>query len=379
MDEQDTKGNELKGLEAEIDSAIDTLFVERGGEKEKAPFAAVATAPDEPVKAPDEGLQSLAQKTESEALSMERKPPSGATDGPTRNLENLQTHLLSLEWEISPDLIDKIISELGFLKEANRNNRAIFEVVDIMRKVAHLLADDEGNITPENVRFLLEAKDGIKLLCDELKDKEDYKNLVLSGILARYQLLQDQGKEAVEGRDDAGGERDFEHIAKDLRELSHQLQDEIRQLGALTQTLQGRPDHSAPSEMVRTVLVESCGRVFAIEKDRVVRSVRIPYRVVRTIWRNREIRIRGVRLPLINLFRLFRLKGRVEAKDKVVVLVKKGERTLAILVDRLLQKKKIPTRSIREEKRLAYIRGVVPVGQGRNIHFLDTDRMMVEL
>jgi len=47
-------------------------------------------------------------------------------------------------------------------------------------------------------------------------------------------------------------------------------------------------------------------------------------------------------------------------------------------VDRLLQKKEIALKRIREGKGLPYIRGVVPTGQGRNIYFLDTDRMMVE-
>lgn len=378
MEEQDPKGKELKGLERDIDHAIDSLFVEKGAGKEKAPPATAPKAADGPVAPPEVELESAGQEVQSEQPSRGRKSPSGATDASMRNLENLETHLLSLEWEITPDFIDKIISELGFLKEAFRDNRAVLQVVDIMAEVAHSLADDQGNITPENLRFLLEAKDGIKLFCDELKDKEDYKKLVLSGILARYRLMEDHGRGRAEGRDDSGRGRDFERITQDLRKLSHKLQSEIRQLGSITQRLQRRRDHLPPTAMVETVLVESCGRVFAIERKGVVRSLQIPSRMVRTVWRDREIRIRGARLPLINLFRLFRFRGRVEAKDKVVVLVKKGDRTLAILVDRLLQKKEIASKRIREGKGLPYIRGVVPTGQGRNIYFLDTDRMMVE-
>ncbi len=125
-------------------------------------------------------------------------------------------------------------------------------------------------------------------------------------------------------------------------------------------------------------MVESAGSLFAIEKEIVIGSVHLPYRTAKTIWRDREIRFRGTRLPLINLFRLLRLKGRVEPKDKKVVLVKKAGKTLAILVDRLSKTKEIPSKSIREGGQVAYIRGIAPIGRGRNLYLLDTDRMAVE-
>ena len=37
MKDQDSKGGDLKGLESEIDNAIDSLFVEKGGGKTKKP------------------------------------------------------------------------------------------------------------------------------------------------------------------------------------------------------------------------------------------------------------------------------------------------------------------------------------------------------
>ncbi len=356
-----------EGLEKDIDHAIDSLFVEKGVEAEKAPSAAMGMASTEPVKSPEVKPGPRVQESVSQR-----------TDSPTRNLENLETHLLSLEWEISRDVIGKVISELGFVREAYRNNRAIFQVVEIMDRVAHSLIDDEGNITPESLRFLLEAKDGIKLLRDELKDKEDCKNMILSGILARYQLMQSQGETPDREDHNSARERDFATLARDLRKLSRQLQVEIRQLGAITKELQPRRELLPASEMVETVLVESSGRVFAIEKDLVLRSVKIPFTMVRTIWKDREIRIRGTRLPLINVFRLFRLKGRVEPNEKTVVMIKKGGRTLAVLVDRLLQGKGIPAQHVREQKSVAYVRGVASMGRGRNVYFLDIDRMMVE-
>jgi len=365
-------------LEKDIDDAIDSLFVEKGVGEEKAPSGAMGMASTEPVESAEVKPEPRVQDPRREKPSPVQESVSQRTDSPTRNLENLETHLLSLEWEISRDVIGRVISELGFVKEAYRNNRAIFQVVEIMDRVAHSLIDDEGNITPESLRFLLEAKNGIKLLRDELKDKEDYKNMILSGILARYQLMQSQGETPDRGDHDSARERDFATLARDLKKLSRQLQVEIRQLGAITKQLQARRELSAASEMVETILVESSGRVFAIEKDLVLRSVKIPFRMVRTIWKDGEIRIRGTRLPLINVFRLFRLKGRVEPNEKTVVMIKKGGRTLAVLVDRLLQKKGIPAQHIREHKSVAYVRGVVSMGRGRNVYFLDIDRMMVE-
>ena len=416
--EKGTKAGELQGLEKEIDHAVDSLFVETGRGKEKAPtttmgmttsesleaFAAEPNPSETELSPPDQamGLEMPPTTSESfeafaaepnpsetelsapdQAMELEMPPAEQervveAPDRATRNLENLETHLLSLEWEISPDLIDKIISELGFLKDTYKNNHAVFQVIDVMGKVARSLADDEGNITPESLRFLLEAKDGIKLLGEELRDKEGYRNVVLSGILARYQVMQTQGKKLAEGKDYPGPRGEFVGLAESLKALSTQLQDGIHQLGSIAQKLRGRESATPSRETVGAVLVESCGRVFAIEKEKVIRSVQIPYRMVKTIWKDREIRIRGMRLPLVNLFRLFKFKGRVEAKDKAVVMVKKGDRVLAILVDRLLQKREVPLNRIREGKGLAYIGGIASISRGRNIYFLDIDRLMVE-
>ena len=340
-------------------------------------------SPPAPTRTPPEAPQaqppSRSLEREAEKPTEKTRPVAEGTDRSRQNLENLETHLLSLEWEISRELIEKIISELSFLKEGHRNDRAVFQVADVMDKVAHLLARDEGNITPENLRFLLEAKDGIKLLSDDLKGREDYKNMILSGILARYRLIHDQKRRPTEARGDTQSDGEVADIAKALRALSDELRIEIRELGRIAQELQqGRPAQRVSEKGVETVLVESCGRVFAIDKERVIRSVQIPYRMVRTVWRDSEIRIRGVRLPLINLFRLFKFKGKVEARDRPVVLTKKGERTLAILADRVLERTEIPLRSVREEKGLAYVRAVSSLGGGRTVYFLDLDRLIVE-
>jgi hypothetical protein len=383
MEDWDSKENELKGLENEIDQAIDSLFVDKANEKEGTPSKTAGMSVSGPVKTPEAERESaeMGQKIPSQEpetggspIGLEVSPKQ--TDGPLRNLENLETHLLSLEWEISPDLIQKISSELGFLKEAHGNDPPIFNVIEVMGKVANALGDDQGNITPESLRFLLDAKDGIKLLRDELRDQAAYKNMVASGILARYRLMQDQRVTPTEERTDFHEERELEELKSDLKELSQQLRDRIRQLGSITQKLQSTP--SAPPEMVRTVLVESSGRVFAIERDRVLRSIQIPHPVVRKVWRDGEIRIRGDRLPLVNLLRVFKLTDNLEGKQKAVVLIERGNGRLAILVDRLLQKREIPSTCIREEKNLAYIRGIARIGRGLNIYFLDTDRLMAE-
>jgi hypothetical protein len=365
-----------EGKEKEVEQAIGSFRGEEGSEEETAPATTIGGVSIEAAKAV--APESHARTAETKVSVKQQNPSGGENDQTGRNLENLESHLLSLEWEINPELIQRVISELAFLKKAYRNDRASFQVVELMDKVTHSLANDEGNITPNNLRFLLEAKDGIKLLGNELKNKEDFKNVVLSGILARYRLMREEGAKEADGQHESAREGDFQNLTQSLRDLSQRLQHEIRQLGSITQRLQGGTDHSAPSRMIAAFLVETSGRVFAMENDIVVRSVQIPYRMARTVWRDREIRIRGVRLPLVNLFRLFKSKAKVKAENKVVVLVKKGDRTLALLVDRCLQKKAIPVSRIREESRQAHIRGVVPTAAGQSIYFLDIDRIMVE-
>ncbi len=371
-------GSPAEKLEDEIDQSIDSRFVQKGTGSEGVQSVASTVKSAESLETPEVKLEAPAPNASVEVPSADREPGPESTQGPMRNLENLETHLLSLEWEISPDLIDKVISELGFLKDAYDNDPALFQVFEMMSNVAHALADDEGNITPDNLRFLLEAKDGIKLLINELKGKEAYRNVVLSGILAKHHLMQERREGPIETTDQTVERKDVEGLTETLKTLSHELQKEIRQLFVITQKLRTGNAHSTPSETVGMLLMTSSGRVFAIEKDLVLRSVQIPYRMVRTVWKDNEIRIRGDRFPLVNLFRLFKFRDRVEPKEKAVVLIRKDDRTLAVLVDRLLQKREVPAGSIREEKSLAYLRGTAPIGKGRKMYLLDTDRLMVE-
>jgi len=147
---------DLKGLEKEIDAAVDRLFVEKGGE----PLKSIA---------PSTPLHETFQKAEEE-VEWEMPAPAPVptpTLAPTLDpvasyhaqpLEKLETQLLSLEWEINKENLGKTASEVLELKENFKRSPDISSVLNRMLAVLNFMTQNEEGIQPHRIQILLDSK-----------------------------------------------------------------------------------------------------------------------------------------------------------------------------------------------------------------------------
>jgi len=251
--------DEKENLDEEIESAVDSLFVEMGAdggielrERERVIPEEAEPIPDISPEVMEESLgkgergetvpealpakEDMASAPEVEPIR-EEVPPSPAETEPVekppegeklpKGLETLEVEILSLEWEFTGETLKKIIAALGGLKAAYRGDDSLLKVIDMMGKVSLYLLNDEKSITPEAMRFLQDGKEVVKYLTTEKGEQTIFKNLVVEGINSHFQLLGlDKG-----ARKDKAQDKVFQKLCSDLEKHRMKFHDGEDRLG----------------------------------------------------------------------------------------------------------------------------------------------------
>jgi hypothetical protein len=216
MDRKEGGGDSFD-LDKEIDSAVDTLLVEKkthanptpsspktlSGVKESTIANTVSPSPV-PRKSP-----TPAQET---AMTDTPKPsslPFPAAQQQTRELsqrafkeklEEVEAQLLTLEWDISSKHINNAITQLQDLRRLSHVGEELEKIIILIQKVLHQLILDESKLTPSALKFLQKSWKAVKGMTDERFSFEiDKKTLVLE-LTTEFQRLKIEGapKEPLE-------------------------------------------------------------------------------------------------------------------------------------------------------------------------------------
>ncbi|MFQ6078344.1 MAG: hypothetical protein ACE5NJ_04310, partial [Thermodesulfobacteriota bacterium] len=201
------KKDGIEDLDEEIESAVDSLFVEKGADEGNGPAGRKGDISIQAEPIPDispEVMEESLEKNELQgiipdvepveeemaigpeaepireemATSLEPEPVAeeiatvptrtGSTEKASegeklpKDVETLEVELLSLEWEFNGEILKKIIAALGGLKAVYRDNDSLLKVINMMGKVSLYLLNDEKSVTPETLRFLQDGKEVIK-------------------------------------------------------------------------------------------------------------------------------------------------------------------------------------------------------------------------
>ncbi len=242
-------------LDEEIESAVDSLFVERGTDAEGDSARGITGIPEraepipdispevmeaslerdrlqeavlepepmeeevtatlepeaerqdvQPPPEPETARQEVTPSPHEEPVGQEAEPapveiepiekPHGEEKLP-KDVETLEVELLSLEWEFNPETLKRIIAALGSLKAAYRDDDPLLQVINMMGKVSLYLLNDEKSVTPEALRFLQDGKEIMKFLITE-KEQTIFKSLVTEGITSHFHQLGLGGSEKRE-------------------------------------------------------------------------------------------------------------------------------------------------------------------------------------
>jgi hypothetical protein len=234
-----TEEEDFKGLDEEIDNAVDRLFVEnkRGTIKStsvKSPPSEPSMQPPtlkpsmEPLMEPpslDPSMRSpiLEPTMKPSALEPSMKtsllepsyefelekninletsspppppsPPPTPTSSPVpllKSVEKMEAQLLSLEWEITDEKLKNTREEVLALRELLKQKPDMRSILNYMEEILNHMIKNEENIHPSWIKFLLDSKETIKLLMRKETDSEIniYKQLAHLGIDARFSRLE---------------------------------------------------------------------------------------------------------------------------------------------------------------------------------------------
>jgi hypothetical protein len=402
---------DFKGLDEEIDNAVDRLFVEnkRGMIKStsvKSPLSEPSMQPPtlEPSMEPLMEPPSLDPSMRSPILEPTMKPsvlePSMKTSllepsyefeleknidletSPTphppptpspspvpllKSIEKMEAQLLSLEWEITDEKLQKTREEVLALRELLKQKLDIRSILNYMEEILNHMIKDEENIQPSWIKFLLDSKETIKLLMRRETDSEIniYKQLAHLGIDARFSRLEGMKESKTispsfdkkEGIEKPGvsipPEKKIEIISisekkiEDMSDKMNSFMEKVekifiamrQQISKLEETTPKPPVPSAEarSKPVNVTIFKIDEKLFGVETEKVFKLFKVPLSFRKKYSDQSKIRLKDLEVRIINLKKIFSIPEGEHAGEMRILAVKDNGEYKGLMVDQVLK------------------------------------------
>ena len=216
-----------------------------------------------------------------------------------KSIDQLEAQLLSLEWEITHEKLRKTREEVGTVRELLKQRKDIGSVLGFMGSVLDRMIADEENIQPATIKFLLDAKETIKLSVEREDEKEFeiYKQLAREGIEARFRGLGEAKKPLGEFASSSPVEPASEKTSaekipaewKKVEELLPQWNHFFERAESLLQRIDQRfselekRSHAAPGGSEKETLpsmditvFKSYGKLYGVESQKIMKLYKVP-------------------------------------------------------------------------------------------------------
>ncbi|MGB7573652.1 MAG: chemotaxis protein CheW [Thermodesulfobacteriota bacterium] len=414
---------DFKGLEEEIDDAVDRLFVEnkRGGAKTfstQSPLLEPSLSPPTPqpsmksptrepsVKPPD--LEPFMQPStlkpsmESTISELSMKPPVSEPSMKTsllepshefelektfnldssshpppasvpfsKSVENMEAQLLSLEWEITEEKLKKTREEVLALREVSKQRADMTSLLNYMEEVLSHMIENEENIRPPWIKFLLDSKETLKLLMRKETEGEIniYKQLAHLGIEARFSSLEGlkdpkvfhpspgKAKGVEEAEIPAPREKKIEDIpvgGKKIEDMSIKMNlfmekaEEIfrtmkQQIAKIEETTRKAPARSMEpiSKPISVTIFKVDKKLFGVESEKVFKLFKVPTTFLEKFASQQKIRLRDLEVKIVDLKKIFSISGGESPGETRILTVKDNGEYKGLLVGQVLRKSSV--------------------------------------
>jgi chemotaxis protein histidine kinase CheA len=326
--------NDILGLEEEIDSAVDRLFVEKNG---STPETLIKKSP---VKEPSYTMEKDFD-IESTIHPHPAPPPF------LKSIENMESQLLSLEWEITKENLGKTREEVLAMRGTLKEKPDITSVLNLMEKVLDYMMKNEEKIRPPLVKFLLDSKETIKLLLRKETGSEIniYKQLVYAGIQARYSCLEELRETKVEQPPVNFIEEILSKMNLFLEKAEEILSKVDQRVSGLEQDIQkpSEPFVKAKPVAMNITVFKVEGKLFGVESDKVVKLYKVPIAFHDKYSNQQKIRLKDFEVRLIDLKKIFSIqKGDLKGEIRILTMKDKGEYK-GLMIDQVLERLSTPS------------------------------------
>ena len=364
---------ELKGLEGEIDAAVDRLFVEKNmgpivTSQIKTHLHETFEDTEKPVKHESTYPEPISVPPLPETFGEPEKPFEWETTSsepistPPPPIEKLETQILSLEWEITKDSLEKTKGEVIALGKTQEESPELSSLLNRMVMVLDHMIKNKESIQPHFVKFLLDSKETVKLLMrkEGEGDIDIYKKLAYSGIEARFFSLEElreskASPRSLEVERDEGrtigspiGSEKLEEIAREMDQLQIKM-DEL--MHKMTQHLEvhERTITSSPEPLVlkknmtaKVTVFKNGEKLFGVESDKVFRLFKVPDSLCEKFFQLPKIRIKDLEAKIIDLKKFFPFFDQGQKKEKQILILRSNGEFKGVMIDRILKKLSAP-------------------------------------
>lgn len=404
MEEED-----LKGLEEEIDDAVDRLFVEKQRGMPESLLMESPPAepplksqgleppmkpptPEPPVKPPQLETSVKSSLLESPMKSSLLEPSyefekdleldRSFTPPPVpipflKSIENMEAQLLSLEWEITEEKLEKTREEVVALRELLKQKADITSILSDMEKVLSHMIKNEENIKPPWIKFLLDSKETIKLLMRKETEGQinTYKELAYLGIEARFSCLEgmeeskiirpslNEEEEIEKTEIPIPGEKKSEDMETKINSFMERVEEIFRtmkqQISRLEETTRiiVPPSSEAKSPAINITIFRVHEKLFGVESEKVFKLFKVPNTFQEKYSNQQKIRLRDLEVRMVDLKKILALQGGEQKGEIKILTVKDNGGYKGFMVDQVL--KKLSTLSERRGEVGEYFTGVI--------------------
>ena len=238
-----------------------------------------------------------------------------------------------MEWEISPEKLQKTREEVGTLRELLKQRKDIGSILGFMGSVLDRMIADEENIDPASIRFLLDAKETIKLSFEREDEREFeiYKSLAREGIEARFRGLGGAKKPLGEFASSSPVEPRSEKTPaekapaekipaewKKVEELLHQWNHFFERAESLLQRidqrfseLEKRSDAPPGGSLKETLpsmditVFKSYGKLYGVESQKIMKLYKVPPSFEERYGDRHKVRVKDKDVTLVDLKKMF--------------------------------------------------------------------------
>jgi chemotaxis signal transduction protein len=357
--------DEFKGLEAEIDSAVDRLFVEK--EKEGEEGLIMKFTKQEPSHEVEQG-------TDSESpIRPSSKPLPFFRPG-----EKMETQLLSLEWEITKDNLQNTREEVLALRRNMGEKPEITMILNWMEKILNRMIENEESISPPWINFLMDSKETIKLLMRKETDNEIgiYKQLAYRGIEARFFRLEgfkdtptqqpslSLSQETEKAETLMPGGKQIQEMFDKMSLFLDKMETFSKGIDIHLSSLRQETRKPLDQDLLKTkpllvniTVFKVDERLFGVESDKIFRLFKVPSSFHSKYIDQQKIRLKGLEVRVIDLKKIFSIQGGDPKGEVRILTVKDNGEYKGLMVDEVL--KRLSTHSDVSKEYSEYCAGTI--------------------
>ena len=279
-----------------------------------------------------------------------------------KSIEKMEAQLLSLEWEITEEKLKKTKEEVLALRELMKQKVDISSILRNMEKALNHMIQNEENIEPPWIKFLLDAKETIKLLMRKETEGEinTYKQLASQGIEARFSSLEKMkeaplvlpsfGKETRVEQTEAflSGEKKIQDLSNRMNLFMEKVEQIFRtvgqQIARLEEAMQRPPAplREGSATPMGVTIFKINEKLFGVESERVFKLFKVPDSFPQKYANHQKIRLRDLEVKLVNLKKILALQGEGPREEIKFLTVKDNGGYKGFLVDQVCKKLSAP-------------------------------------